>query len=168
MNLLLLLRWSSFRAISVSVLESVFLFLDGKSKIFVSRRLSNLVISGSQVFATLLYWCLESETDTALFPPLSFKGRVKFLQYSKSKPNRFHIKLFMVSEPDTGYICGFSVYTGRASNELLADVSTLDPHCTITTRTVMSLLQKCNLLDQHRTLYFDNWFNSPEICHELR
>ena len=25
------------------------------------------------------------------------------------KPNRFHIKLFMVSEPSTGYICGFEV-----------------------------------------------------------
>ena len=50
---------------------------------------------------------------------LTYKGRVKFLQYSKSKPNRFHIKLFMVSKPDTGYISGFFVYTGRASNEIV-------------------------------------------------
>ena len=99
---------------------------------------------------------------------MAYKGRVKFLQYSKSKPNRFHIKLFMVSESDTGYISGFSVYTGRASNELLANKSTLDPDCTVTTRTVMSLLDKCNLLDDHRTVYFDNWFNSPELLHELR
>ena len=99
---------------------------------------------------------------------LAYKGCVKFLQYSKNKPNRFHIKLFMVSESDTGYICGFSVYTGRASNELLTDKSTLDPDCTITTRTVMSLLDKCNLLDEHRTLYFDNWFNSPKLLNELR
>ena len=49
---------------------------------------------------------------------LTYKGRVKFLQYSKSRPNRFHIKLFMVSESETGYISGFSIYTGRASNEL--------------------------------------------------
>ena len=99
---------------------------------------------------------------------MPYKGQVKFLQYSKNKPNRFHIKLFMVSEPDTEYICGFSVYTGRASNELLAHKSTLDPDCTITTKTVMGLLQKCNLLDSHQTLYFDNWFNSPELLHELR
>ena len=99
---------------------------------------------------------------------MAYKGRVKFLQYSKSKPNHFHIKLFMVSESDTGYISGFSVYTGRASNELLAHKSTLDPDCTVTTRTVMSLLDKCNLLDDHRTVYFDNWFNSPELLHELR
>ena len=56
---------------------------------------------------------------------LAYKGRVKLLQYSKNKPNRFHIKLFMGSEPDTGYICGFSIYTGRASNELLVDKSTV-------------------------------------------
>ena len=99
---------------------------------------------------------------------MAYKGRVKFLQYFKSKPNRFHIKLFMVSESDTGYISGFSVYTGRASNELLAHKSTLDPNCTVTTRTVMSLLDKCNLLDDHRTVYFDNWFNSLELLHELR
>ena len=78
-----------------------------------------------------------------------YKGRVKFLQYSKNKPNHFHIKLFMVSEPDTGYIYGFFIYTGRASNELLAHKSTLDLNCTITTKTVMGLLQKCNLLDSH-------------------
>ena len=35
---------------------------------------------------------------------LAYKDRVKFLQYLKNKPNRFHIKLFMVSKPDTGYI----------------------------------------------------------------
>ena len=87
---------------------------------------------------------------------LAYKGQVKFLQYSKNKPNRFHIKLFMVLEPDTGYISGFLVYTGRASNKLLVDKSTLDPDSTVTTKTVMGLLQKCNLLDSHRTLYFDN------------
>ena len=99
---------------------------------------------------------------------LTYKGRVKFLQYSKNKSNRFHIKLFMVSEPDTGYICGFAMYTRRASNELLVDKSTVNPDCTVTTKTFMGLLQKCNLLDSHLTLYFDNWFNSPELLHELR
>ena len=99
---------------------------------------------------------------------MAYKGQVKFLQYSKNKPNRFHIKLFMVSEADTGYICEFSMYTGRASNELLAHKSTLNPDCTITTKTVMGVLQKCHLLDSHWTLYFDNWFNSLELVHELR
>ena len=56
-----------------------------------------------------------------------FKGWVQFLQYSKAKPNKFHIKMFMVSKHQSGYICGFSVYTGKGSNELLSQNSTLDP-----------------------------------------
>ena len=42
----------------------------------------------------------------------SFYGHVKFLLYNKLKPNKFHIKLFMVSEQDTGYMISFAVCTG--------------------------------------------------------
>ena len=45
----------------------------------------------------------------------AYANRCDIYIYSKNKPNHFHIKLFMASEPKTGYICGFSVYTGRAS-----------------------------------------------------
>ena len=49
----------------------------------------------------------------------TFQGRLKFLQYNKSKPNKFHIKLFMVSEQETGYMSAFSVYMGSECNELV-------------------------------------------------
>ena len=32
---------------------------------------------------------------------------------------------------------------------------------------VMGLLQSTNMLGQHRTIFFDNYFNSPELCEEL-
>ena len=51
-----------------------------------------------------------------------FMGRVHFKCYNPKKPNRFHIKLFMVSEPSTGYICGFEVYTGDASGQSQGNV----------------------------------------------
>ena len=51
-----------------------------------------------------------------------FKGRVHFKCCNPKKPNRFHIKLFMVSEPSTGYICGFEVYTGDASGQSQGNV----------------------------------------------
>ena len=76
--------------------------------------------------------------------------------------------MFMVSEHQSGYLCGFSVYTWKGSNELLSQNSTLDPDCTITTKTVMGLLEKTKLLDKHRTFFFDNYFNSPEALDELR
>ena len=47
----------------------------------------------------------------------------------------------MVSEQESGYICGFSIYTGKSSNELVSADATLDKDCSITTKTVMGLLQ---------------------------
>ena len=43
----------------------------------------------------------------------------------------------MVSEHLSGYISGFSVYTGKQAKELLAEKATLDPYCSVTTKTVM-------------------------------
>ena len=37
----------------------------------------------------------------------------------------------------------------------------------MTMKTVMGLLQSTNMLDQHRTIFFDNYFTSLELCDEL-
>ena len=86
------------------------------------------------------------------------KFNFRFLQFNPSKPNKFHLKLFMVLEHQTGYMCGFSVYTGKSSTELISQNATLDPDCTVTTKTVMGLLHRTQLLDNHRTVFFDNYF----------
>ena len=64
----------------------------------------------------------------------------------------------MVSEQESGYICGFSIYTGKSSNKLVSADATLDKDCSITTKTVMGLLQRTRLLDNQRTVFFDNYF----------
>ena len=48
--------------------------------------------------------------------------------------SRIHIKLFMGSESDRGYICGFSVYTRNGPNNVLKGNVTLDPDSSITTK----------------------------------
>ena len=48
--------------------------------------------------------------DEACYP---FKGRLCFQVYNPMKPNRFHIKLFQISESQSGYILGYNVYTGK-------------------------------------------------------
>ena len=78
------------------------------------------------------------------------------LIFNLSKPNKFHLKLFMVSEHKTGYMCGFSVYTGKVANELLAENAVSTDECTTMTKTVMGLLQRTCLLDSYRCVYFDN------------
>ena len=73
----------------------------------------------------------------------------------------------MVSEHKTGYIAGFSVYTGKVANELVAENAVSSDECTTTTKTVMGLLHRTHLLDNYRSVYFDNWFNSPQLLHEM-
>ena len=98
---------------------------------------------------------------------LGYKGRVKFLCFNKNKPQKFHIRLFMVSEQDSGYIIAFSVYTGKNCKELKRINATLDPDASITTKTVMGLLQLGKLLDAHRRVWFDNYYTSCELLLEL-
>ena len=73
----------------------------------------------------------------------------------------------MVSEHKTGYMARFSVNTGQVANELVAENAVSSKECTMTTKTVMGLLQITRLLDNYRSVYFDNWFNSPQLLDEM-
>ena len=77
------------------------------------------------------------------------------------------MKLFIVSEHQTGYMCGFSVYTGKVANELLAKNAVSTDRSTTMTRTIMGLLQRTCLLDNYRCVYFDNWFNSCQLLDQM-
>ena len=68
--------------------------------------------------------------------------------------------MFMVSEAETGYICGFDVYTGKDSNPD-------DAGCAKMTSTVMDLLDSIKLLNKGCHVYFDNYYNSPELIEKL-
>ena len=74
---------------------------------------------------------------------MAFKGCVKFLQFNPSKPNKFHIKLFMVSEHLSGYIWIFSIH-GKTCNELVAKNATLDPYCSVTIKLLWVFSKKQN------------------------
>ena len=97
-----------------------------------------------------------------------WKGRLNFKCYNPSKPNRFHIKLFAVSESETGYISGFDIYCGKKNRFSCAKrAKTLDPECTKTTKVVMGLLERTKLLDRGFNIYMDNYYTSPELMEEL-
>ena len=100
----------------------------------------------------------ELSLDESMCP---FKGRVHFKCYNPKKPNRFHIKLFMVSEPSTGYICGFEVYTGDASGQSQGNAQELQD-ASKTSYIVLGLLDSVQLLDMGHHVYFDNYYNSPD------
>ena len=94
-----------------------------------------------------------------------FKGRLRFRCYNPRKPARFHIKIFQICESASGYISGFSVYTGKGS--CIEPGVTLNPDCGATMKTVMTLAEKCSVLDKGHCLYMDNYYTSPELHQEL-
>ena len=97
-----------------------------------------------------------------------WKGRLSFKVYNPSKPNRFHIKLFQVSESNTGFIIGYDIYSGKKNRFSCERLSrTLDRTCTKTTKVVMGLLERCSLLDNGYNIYMDNYYTSPELFEEL-
>ena len=106
----------------------------------------------------------ELSFDEACCP---FKGRLRFRVYNPMKPNRFHIKLFQISEACSGYILGFHIYTGKNSNCVSRYSKPLDSDCTKTTKIVLGLLESTKLLDKGHHIYMDNYYTSPELFSEL-
>ena len=97
-----------------------------------------------------------------------WKGRLSFRVYNPNKPNKFHIKLFQISESCSGYISGFNVYCGKENRFCSSrNVQTLDPTCTKTTKTVLGLLKQVDLLGKGYHVYMDNYYTSPELFNEL-
>ena len=78
------------------------------------------------------------------------------------KPNWFHIKLFMISEPSTSYICGFVVYTGDASGQSQGNAQELQD-ASKTSCIVPGLLDSVQLLDIDHHDYFENYYNNPDL-----
>ena len=68
----------------------------------------------------------------------------------------------MVSEPNTSYICGFDVYTGDASGQSQSHVQEL-LDASKTSCIVLGLLDSVQLLDMGHHVYFDNYYNSPNL-----
>ena len=95
-----------------------------------------------------------------------WKGRLRFHQYNPQKPAKFHIKLFQVSDPFTGYVLHFSIFTGKGSCHEDGH-TTQDDENTVTTKTVMTLLAKAKVLDKGHIIYFDNFFTCFWLLEEL-
>ena len=68
----------------------------------------------------------------------------------------------MVSELSTGYICGFEVYTGDASGQSQVNAQEVQD-ASKTSCTVLGLLDSVQLLDMGHHVYFDNYYNSPDL-----
>ncbi|VDI33309.1 Hypothetical predicted protein [Mytilus galloprovincialis] len=91
---------------------------------------------------------------------VGFKGRHHMVQYmANKKAHRWGIKLWTLSESDTGYTHQIVVYKGRQPQNLVQYPNGLGYH------TVMNLVQPH--LEKHHHVTFDSFFTSPKLCHDL-
>ena len=96
---------------------------------------------------------------------LPWRGRLRFKQFNPSKPAKFHVKLYQISEATSGYVIGFRVFTGSGSCH--SEGISSNANATVTTKTVLTLMEDSHLLDKGHHVYMDNFYTSPELFHEL-
>ena len=96
-----------------------------------------------------------------------YKGRVIFQCYNPAKPAKWHLKFFEVFDARTGYVIAFDVYTEKNETRCALNADVLDPDSTQTTKVVLGLLKKGNLLGKGHHVYMDNYYSSPDLFFEL-
>ena len=65
--------------------------------------------------AVLHYSPRENAIDEAM---VAFRGRLGFRQYIPAKPHKYGIKVWVRADSHNGYVCEFSMYTGKDSNRV--------------------------------------------------
>ena len=87
---------------------------------------------------------------------LSFRGRCPFKVYIPNKPDKYGIKIVMLCDSKTFYMCSAIPYVGKERR----DVSEALP-----THYVLRLCK--NLYGSNRNVTMDNWFSSSDLAKKL-
>ena len=95
----------------------------------------------------------ENAIDEAMVP---FKGRSSLKQYLPLKPIKRGFKIWVRADSTNGYICDFSVYTGKEEDSVERD---LGP------KVVKKLAQPLAGGNYH--VYFDNFFSTVKLFNDL-
>lgn len=100
-----------------------------------------------------LYTPSENLTlDEAMIP---FRGRVSFKVYMKNKPNKYGVRLEVVTDADNGVVLHFETYTGNAGQQ---------------SNTVKDLVLRmlAPFEGKNFKVFMDRRYSSPELFEELR
>jgi hypothetical protein len=93
---------------------------------------------------------------------VEFHGKVKFRQYIASKPGKFGIKIFWVTDAETSYCLNGLVYIGKNS----LPEETLQSAMSVPEAVVVKLCKP--FLGKGRNVTADNWFSSLPLVERLR
>lgn len=96
---------------------------------------------------------------------VGFKGKIIFKVYNKDKPVKWGIKIYVLSESDTGYICCLEPYFGKATTERMErqDLG-------VTSRIVLHLVNK--LKESYGAVeglhvFTDRFYTNMDLAQEL-
>ena len=96
-----------------------------------------------------------------------WKGRLRFKVYIPNKRERYGVKVYMICESETGYLCNFIVYTGEDTLYPPSSINLPKPFESYgnPSKVVLSLMEGFYNLGYQ--LAVDNLYTSPELLHVL-
>ena len=92
-----------------------------------------------------------------------WRGRLSFRQYIPLKASKFGIKSYELCESSSGYLWSFIIYTGK---DTVFQTAFISGDTNKTAAIVLSLVEP--LLEKGRTLWMDNFYNSPALAQRLK
>lgn len=82
-----------------------------------------------------------------------FRGRISFRVYMKNKPQKYGMKLYILSDPETGYTLNFEIYSGKEQQD--------NSICALYDRLLRDYYYKGH------TIYMDRFYTSPLVLKHL-
>ena len=117
-------------------------------------KVRNIINTTEATFCAHFQAQRELSVDEAM---VGFKGRLSFKQHMPTKPTKWGIKVWTVSDTRLGYCLGYDVYTGKGSR--------VDPRRPLGFEVVDELCRPHFMKGHH--VYVDRFFNSVDLATHL-
>jgi len=92
-----------------------------------------------------------------------WRGRLSFRQYIPPKSSKFGIKSYELCESSSRYLWSFIIYSGK---DTVFQTAFISGDTNKTAAIVLSIVEP--LLEKGRTLWMDNFYNSPALAQRLK
>lgn len=90
---------------------------------------------------------------------LGFRGRCPFKMYLPNKPDKYGLKIVMMCDAKTFYMCSAIPYVGKEQH------ANDDKNVSIPTKYVLKLTE--TIYNTNRNVTVDNWFSSIDLAEKL-
>ena len=133
-------------------------FDDGKTR-DKSDRLSPIRFIFERFVKQLPQHYVPNENMTVDEQLVPFRGRCRFVPYTPSKPAKYGLKFWTLSDAYSRYVLGLDLYTGKKNNMVRKN---------LVLNVVLDLVDQLpKNIQQGRTVTFDRYFTDIKLCDAL-